>query len=311
MIRPLTPHPLQKGDTLGVIAPAGRLYDEDRFILGIKVLREMGFIVKFPRNLWPGSTYLADNDKNRGQELNDLLRDSEVKALIAVRGGYGCLRMLEGVDVDLVRHNPKFLIGFSDISILQNYLLAKTGLISLHGPVVTSLGSATRESLKSFFNCLSGHWQRPLGSTKLEIMRGGAARSSAVMVGGNLASLITLLGTPFDSSWDHKIVFLEDTNEAEYKLDRMLTQLKLAGKLDNLAGLILGDFSSAELQDDIARLRYREMVWSRVLELCKDSEFPIWGNFPAGHCPDNHTFPLGAKATMEGATGQLTFDTVF
>lgn len=194
--------------------------------------------------------------------------------------------------------------------VLQNYLQAKTGLISLHGPVVTALGSVTRESLKSLFNCLSGHWERPVVSAKLEILR-MSANARGVMTGGNLASLVTLLGTRFDSSWDHKIVFLEDTNEAEYKLDRMLTQLKLAGKFDKLAGLVLGDFSSEALQDDIARLRYREMVWTRVLELCEDGDFPIWGNFPAGHCPDNHTFPLGAMATMEGATGQLMFDTAF
>lgn len=306
MNRPLAPTPLRKGDTLGVIAPAGRLYDEDRFTVGVRILHEMGFQVKFPRNLWPGSSYLADSDENRGQELNNLLKDPEVKGLIAMRGGYGCLRILEQVDADLVSRNPKLLVGFSDITVLQNYLLEKTGLISLHGPVVTSLGSVCRKSLKSFFNCLTGRWDRPVVSARLEILRGGI-HAKGVMVGGNLASLVTLLGTRFDISWDDKIVFLEDTNEPEYKLDRMLTQLKLAGKFNKPSGLVIGDFSSAALQDDIDRLRYREMVWTRVLELCQGSSFPIWGNFPAGHCPTNHTFPLGAMAAMEGATAQLSF----
>jgi muramoyltetrapeptide carboxypeptidase len=307
MIRPLSPPALQKGDTLGVIAPAGRLCDENRFTVGVRILREMGFCVKFPRNLWPGSSYLADSDENRGQEFNSLMKDPEVKGLIAMRGGYGCLRMLEQVDTLLVSRNPKLLIGFSDITVLQNYLLQKTGLISLHGPVVTSLGSVSRKSLESFFNCLTGHWERPVTSAQLEILRRGGGPARGSMTGGNLASLVTMLGTRFDSSWDNRIVFLEDTNEPQYKLDRMLTQLKLAGKFDGLAGLVLGDFSSDGLQDDIEGMRYREMVWTRVLELCQGTGFPIWGNFPAGHCPTNHTFPLGVTAEMDGTTGQLKF----
>jgi muramoyltetrapeptide carboxypeptidase len=307
MSRLLSPPALQKGDTLGVIAPAGRLYDEDRFTAGVKILREMGFLVKFPRNLWPGSSYLADSDAQRGREFNALIKDPGIHGLIAMRGGYGCLRMLEQVDPVLVRHNPKLLIGFSDITVLQNYLLYRIGLVSLHGPVVTSLDALNRESLERFFNCLTGNWQRPVAAPYLEILRPGGDSAQGVMVGGNLASLVTLLGTRFDSAWDDRIVFLEDTNEPPYKIDRMLTQLKLAGKFDRLAGLVLGDFSSTALQDDLARLRYREMVWARVLELCHGTSFPIWGNFPAGHCANNHTFPLGGVAAMDGATGQLRF----
>ena len=122
MSPPLHPDPLKKGDTIGIIAPAGQLQDKTRFARGIAILQEMGFLVKFPRDLWPGPEYLADSDDNRGCELNRLFRDAKIKALISMRGGYGCLRMLDKVDIASVARHPKILVGFSDITILQNYL---------------------------------------------------------------------------------------------------------------------------------------------------------------------------------------------
>ncbi|MGW8193289.1 MAG: S66 peptidase family protein [Desulforhopalus sp.] len=305
MARSLRPEPLQKGDTLGIMAPAGQIHDTNRFADGIRILREMGFEVRFPRDLWPGSAYLADGDRERAMELHELLTNADVKGIIALRGGYGCLRILDKIDLSLVSRHPKIIVGFSDISILQNFLYAQTGLVSLHGPVVTSLAAMTREALSSLFGCLAGHWSHLFDSVRFEILQRGR-ESTGALVGGNLASLVTLLGTSFDSSWDEKIVFLEDTNEPLYKVDRMLTQLKLAGKLDKAAGLLLGDFSTTALAGGLENLRYREAVWHRAIELFAEIGFPIWGNFPAGHCPANHTFPLGATAVMHASGGRLT-----
>lgn len=303
---PLHPTPLKKGDTIGIIAPAGQLQDKTRFMRGVGVLHDMGFQVKFPRDLWPGSEYLADSDDNRGYEFNSLLRDEEVNGLISMRGGYGCLRMLDKIDIASVARNPKILVGFSDITILQNYLYEQTGLVSLHGPVVTSLSEVTRDALASFYYCLTNMRPHSIGSKHIEILRDGPD-IAAPLIGGNLASLVTLLGTRYDFSWDNKIVFLEDTNEPAYKIDRMLTQLKLAGKLDNIAGLILGDFSTSASRDETEKLHYRELVWSRVLELCPSHSMPVWGNFPSGHCSWNLTFPLGAVAEMKRGKTQLLF----
>ncbi len=303
----LYPPPLKKGETLGVIAPAGQLQDKTYFTNGIKILNEMGFQVKFPMDLWPGTEYLADSDDNRGREFNDFVKDSDTKGLISLRGGYGCLRMLDRIDLSLITHHPKILVGFSDITILQNYLYEKTGLVSLHGPVLTSLGGASSETLESFFNFLTGKWSNSIGGADIEVLKNGPG-IVAPLVGGNLASLVTLLGTPYDFSWRKKIVFLEDINEPIYKLDRMLTQLKLAGKLDNLAGLILGDFSNSGCSDDIEKLRYLESVWSRVLQLCSCENYAIWGNFPSGHCSCNLTFPLGAPAEMNREKKRLFFN---
>jgi muramoyltetrapeptide carboxypeptidase len=306
MKSPLYPPPLKKGDSIGIIAPAGQMQDEVRFMQGVKVLQEMGFQVKHPQNLWPGSEYLADSDDNRGYEFNSLIKDEEISGLIAMRGGYGCLRMLENIDIALVSRNPKILVGFSDITILQNYLYEQTGLISLHGPVVTSLCGATEGALASLSYCLTNAKAQSIESPVIEVLRDGPD-ISAPLIGGNLTSLVTFLGTRYDFSWENKIIFLEDINEPSYKIDRMLTQLKLAGKLDNIAGLILGDFSTSASRDQTDKLHYRDSVWNRVLELCADQVIPIWGNFPSGHCPGNLTFPLGAPAMMERRKTRLLF----
>ena len=306
MKAPLYPPPLEKGATIGVIAPAGQLQDKSRFMQGVTILQEMGFQVQYPLRLWPGREYLADSDDNRGDEFNRLIQDEEIKALIALRGGYGCLRMLEKIDLSLVARNPKILAGFSDITILQNFLYLQTGLISLHGPVVTSLPGATEDTLSSLYDCLTIKKPHHIAGKPVEVLRSGAS-VAAPLIGGNLASLVTLLGTPYDFSWDHKIVFLEDINEPIYKLDRMLTQLQLAGKLRKVAGLILGDFSTSTYLDQTEKLRYRNAIWDRVLELCPNHAVPIWGNFPAGHCACNLSFPLGAVAEMDSGATKLSF----
>ena len=305
MIIPLYPPVLQKGDTIGVIAPAGHLANRDRFSRGAGILQEMGFLVKFPREFWPGHDYLADTDDNRGRELNELYRDQEVKALIALRGGYGCIRMIDKIDLQLIRNNPKPIIGFSDITILQNYLFAKTGLVSFHGPVAGSLGDASREAIERLYLSLTGRWSQPISAGETEILQKGPT-TTAPIVGGNLASLVTLLGTAYDSCWEGKIVFLEDVNEPAYKIDRMLTQLKLAGKLDHIAGLILGDFSFAQ-HSHAEKASYLDKIWSRALELCDRQRIPVWGNFPSGHCARNLTLPLGAVAVMDGDKPLLSF----
>jgi muramoyltetrapeptide carboxypeptidase len=306
MTLPLYPALLKKGDTIGIIAPAGQLRDEAAFMQGVEVLREMGFRVKYPRNLWPGAGYLADNDDNRGYEFNRLVQDGEIKCLMAMRGGYGCLRMLDKIDIALVSRNPKILVGFSDITLLQNYLYAQTGLVSYHGPVVTSLGQASENARARLLSCLTNKTVSGIDSPLIKVLRDGP-EATAPLIGGNLASLVSLLGTRYDFSWDNKIVFLEDINEPSYKIDRMLTQLKLAGKLDKIAGLILGDFKMSASLGETEKNGYREAVWIRGLELCADLNIPVWGNFPSGHCPENLTFPLGAVTLMERNKTRLLF----
>lgn len=303
---PLHPLPLKKGDTIAIIAPAGQLKELPPFTRGVKILEEMGFQTRFPRILWPGVDYLSDSDKNRGLEFNKCIADPEVKGLIMMRGGYGCLRMINQIDLKLVTHNPKVIVGFSDITILQNFLYEQTGLISFHGPVVNSLHDATKSSLEKLYHCLIGNWHAVAAPRNIEVLQAGPS-SFGPLIGGNLSSLVTLLGTPFDFSWDDKIVFLEDIDEPLYRIDRLLTQLFLAGKLKNISGLILGDFSVTAFQDEIEKIRYKERVWTRILEICRDTNFPIWANFPIGHCRQNITLPLGATVLMDREKTSLVF----
>lgn len=302
----LYPSPLKKGDTIGIFAPAGQLQDRQRFLRGVEILQAMGLQVKFPRELWPGESYLADNDANRADEFNRLIADKSIKGLISMRGGYGCLRILGKIDTSLVRDNPKIIVGFSDISILQNYLYERTGLVSLHGPVVTSLCNATEDSLARLHSALTRPIPGSVLSGQIVALQDGP-KVTAPIIGGNLASLVTLLGTPYDFSWDGKIVFLEDTNEPAYKIDRMLTQLHLAGKFNKLAGLILGDFSTTSCRNENDHFDYRQQVWHRALDLCAGRQTPVWGNFPSGHCVHNVTFPLGALTVMKSGTSRLCF----
>jgi len=303
---PLFPAPLKKGDTLAVIAPSGQMKDFHLFSRGIILLKEMGFQVKFPRELWPGVEYLADSDENRALEFNKAISAPEIDGIIAMRGGYGCLRMIDRIDLKQIVRFPKVVVGFSDITVLLNYLYAQTGLVSLHGPVVTSLKNCTNSSMASLYHGLTGKWRTAIYPQKLEILKDGSS-SSGPVVGGNLASLVTLLGTQYDFSWDRKIVILEDIDEPPYRIDRMLTQLFLANKLNNISGLILGDFSMSSYQDDIEKLRYKEQVWNRTMELCEHRSFPVWANFPCGHCSENITFTLGAMAEMNREKSALVF----
>jgi muramoyltetrapeptide carboxypeptidase len=304
--RPLLPPSLRQGDTLGIIAPAGQLADKNCFEKGVALLREMGFVPRFPRDLWPGDDYLADSDENRAEEFNAFIGDPEVKGLISMRGGYGCLRILDMIDIEAVRQNPKFIVGFSDISILLNYLYKMTGLVSLHGPVVTSLSSATQDSRERLFQSLHGNCKAPIEISGLEILRAAQGRKAPV-VGGNLASLVSLAGTEYDLSWRDKIVVLEDVNEPIYKIDRMLTQLSLGKKFDQLAGLVLGDFGFDTGFDDLEKLRQNEAVWKIVLRLVKGVNIPIWANFPSGHCARNISFPIGVNAEMSVENRSLIF----
>lgn len=303
----LLPKPLQKGDLLGVIAPAGMLNDEALFHSGIQILSEMGFEVKFPRELWPGADYLADCDANRATEVNELFRDSEVKGIVSMRGGYGCLRILDRINLDIIATNPKFLVGFSDITVLQQYLFFQTGLVSLHGPTLTSLSGLTQETLEKFRSSLLGGWNEPICDKRIVQLQ-GARSVAAPLIGGNLASLTTLLGTKYDSNWSDKIIFFEDINEPIYKIDRMLTQLAAAGKFEKVRGVILGDFASPKNETNLDALQYKEAVWTRVLEVCPDKNIPIWGDFPSGHCTHNITFPIGAMTTMDCSKCRVTFE---
>ncbi len=308
MPTPFIPPLLKTGDCIGIIAPGGQLHDLSTLEQGVAILKEMGFEVKLPRQLWPGTGYLADSDANRALEFHRMWCDPEISAIMALRGGFGCLRMLPFLDRDelLRQKDKKLLIGFSDISILHQALFQINNMISLHGPMLTTLSTSSRESIERLYASLTGKWNVPVQDKKIEILR-GEDPVSGTLIGGNLSSLVSLLATPLDLDWSNSILFLEDIGEPLYRLDRMLTQLAHCGKLGQPSGIILGDFSLSLDQDRLESIRFHEEIWTRMLELTESTQIPLWGNFPIGHGADNLPLPHGATAVMDSQHALLSF----
>ena len=295
-LKPIFAAPLKKGDTIGIIAPAGPVRNETDFSAGLKILTDLGFKTRYRNDILRHNDFLAGTDQERLNELHELWRDPEVKGILAVRGGYGCLRLLPDLDFTLIREQPKMLIGFSDLTVLLSAIQQKTGLITFHGPMLTTLARSDRDSQEGFFDLLTGR-PRPESKIKgLEILKGGQA--SGRLLPGNLTSLVHLLGTPWEPNWQDAIVVLEDIGEAPYRIDRLLTHLWAAGRLEHIAGLILGDFDQCG---------EREAIWQRVLELLAHRPIPIWANLPCGHGSRNLILPVGAEVQLDSSGGRLVF----
>lgn len=270
---------------------------------GMELLTEAGFQVHCEGDMAiREGEYLAAPDAARAAALHRLWADEHIKAVMAVRGGYGCLRLAPLLDMALLQRHSKWLIGFSDLTLLLNHLHQQSALVTLHGPMAASLSCCRREDQHQLFSFLTGTFEANLRIPGLEIIRDGKGQGR--LVGGNLATLVHCLGTPWDACWDGCILLLEDTGEYLYRLDRMLTQLQQAGRFDRLAGLLLGDFDTGT-ENSTADLRLQEQVWQRVLELMPPG-FPIWANVPFGHRGRNMPLPLGMPALMDSSSGRLT-----
>ena len=293
--RILLPPALAAGDTIGLVAPAGA-WNEDDFTKGVRILSDYGFSVKFPRNFLQNEAYLAGKDSYRTEIFHDAWRDPAIKAILSVRGGYGSLRILDSIDFDLIRACPKPFIGFSDVTALHSAIFENTGLVTFHGPMLTTLAKSDKSSVASFFETLTRGACAPLKPGSVEILKQGIGFGR--ITGGNLTTSVHLLGTTYEVPWQDKIVFLEDIGEAPYRIDRMLTHLKMAGRFRNVKGLILGAFTGCGDTD---------LIWERVLELFGDDDFPIWAGFPAGHGTENMIIPMGIEAEMDPSQAQLTF----
>ncbi len=297
---PILPPWLRRGDTIGLVCPAGPVRDVARLRSGIKVMEEMGFKVQLCGPAHPLDGYLAASDEERAANLHKLWNDEQVKAIVAMRGGFGCLRLVERLDWELFARHPKWLVGFSDVTILLNGLLTRSNLVSIHGPVASSLAASDAPSQESLFALLTGRFEERIKLKGMEVLRGGDGQGQ--LLGGNLTTLAHLLATPWDLQWEGAIVMIEDTNEPLYRLDRMLTQLAISGKLQRLSGLMLGTFDLGE--ETTANLRLQEALWVRVLELVGPT-FPVWGNVPIGHRQRNLALPVGMEVLMDSSAGIL------
>ena len=289
------PLPVGPGDTIGVAAPAGP-FDTGLFDKGLKVLEALGFRLRVPRAVFAKTGYLAGSDRQRAETLQRLFEDPEVRGIVCARGGYGSMRMLPYLDFERISSHPKALVGFSDVSALLSVIYTRCGLVCFHGPTVTTLGCADAATVHAFARAIGpGRITRIRPRAGCTLAPGCAAGPFA---GGNLTILCHLMGTGFEPDLDGRILLLEDVNEAPYRIDRMLTQMRLCGYLDHVRGLVLGTFENCGRPGEVDRI---------VTEAFDDLDIPILAGFDLGHGKTNLTVPMGADALLDSHRQVLDF----
>jgi muramoyltetrapeptide carboxypeptidase len=289
---------LPPGSLIGVIAPAGPV-EAERLSLVAPLYEAQGYRCRVYPGCHHSTGYLAGTDEARLADLHAALDDDEVAAIHAIRGGYGCMRLLDRVDTALLRRKPKLLIGYSDLTALLA-LWARVGLPGLHAPMAASdillpWRGADRDALFALLKTglRAGDVLAPaLDATAASLCVPGHAEGR--LVGGNLSLVAALVGTPW--AWDVRgnILFLEDVNEDRYRVDRLLTQLRLAGRLDAAAGFVLGSFTESTSPNDL------------LLQMISSLGKPVIAGWPSGHGTPNRPLPLGLRVALDATAGRMT-----
>lgn len=308
---PTIPERLHPGDLVGLICPASAPPDPKTVDISIDALEQMGFKVRLGRNARKRWGFLAGQDRERAADLMQMFGDRKVKGVICLRGGYGTPRILNLLDYDVIRRNPKVFVGFSDITALHCAFLKKSNLLSFHGPMTGShlSDSKTPEfTRKSWLKILT----QPVaagsicdgyeGKTVSLIRRG---KVSGELIGGNLTLLASLTGTPFQPSYRNKILFIEDVDEKPYRMDRDLTQLLNAGVLQHVAGVAIGLCEGCIDPKAKTANEYRQTAEDVFKDRLGPLNVPMVSGLPFGHVPHNATLPVGGRATLDAERGDL------
>lgn len=304
------PRPLQPGDTLGLIGISGAVRRTDPAIDPVAGVCEkaqgLGFKVKVHESVGAVYGYLSGSDELRAKAVHDMFADPEVDGVYCVRGGYGVSRILDRLNYGLISANPKPLIGYSDITALHTAIHMHCGFVTYHGPMLSSDSLSpvsdgfSRESLLRVIQAKAplGAIENPPGFPYATVTPGIA---KGQLVGGNLSLIAALMGTPYELDVKGKILFLEDIGEKTYALDRMFTTLRLAGKFDDCAGILLGAFTDCPIEDEAYGLPLEEIISDVLVPSGK----PILAGLQAGHCAPKVTLPLGAEFVMDAGAGVL------
>lgn len=293
---------LKIGNTIGLISPASP-ETPDKIKKSIEFLKSQGFNVKEGNHLYHKWGYMAGQDKDRAKDFMDMFEDTEIDMILCIRGGYGSMRILPFIDYKTIRKNPKIFVGFSDITSFLNTIASRCGLITFHGPMGSSNFEDT-ETLKSFLSTLMNGY-RPyslVNPSGIKLNRNISGKAIGRIVGGNLSLIASTLGTPYEVNTKNNILFIEDVNEEPYVIDRLLTQLHLAGKLQECSGFIIGQFTGCSLPNYEKSLTLNEVLVDRVLKLNK----PTLSNFMSGHDYPKLTLPIGAKAMIDCDKGEIS-----
>lgn len=289
----ITPPYLKKGDQVALVAPAGFLEDEKPVIIAEQLLEDWGLIPIRGTFVLEKDSYFAGTDTQRLQDLQNALDNPNIKAIWAIRGGYGTMRILPKMDFTKFINNPKWIIGFSDITAFHN-VIHNLGFKSIHGIMPIQLTKGTKETEKaveSLYNVLFGKdydYNFPASSYNI------IGSATGILVGGNLSLLQSLLGSPNQIKTRGKILFIEEVGEPLYKIDRLLISLKSAGFFKNIKGLVVGAFSEVENDKTTDNKTYQEII----LEILSEYKFPILFDAPAGHISDNRTLVFGEETEI-------------
>jgi len=283
-----TPKYLTKGDKIAIVAPAGKI---DKMVVDFAKakLEEWGLQVALGKNVFNQHFQYAGTDVERLSDLQQALDDNSIKAILCARGGYGLIRIVDQLDFTKFQANPKWIIGFSDITILHSFIQTNFGIETLHAPMAVGLkDEASSETLRK---CLFGELLKYEFET-FPISTKGKAKSE--IVGGNLAILNSLIGSDSDIDTKGKILFIEDIGEYLYRLDRMMWTLKRAGKLDQLAGLIVGNFNDMKDNDN----PFGKTAYEIIADAVEEYNYPVCFGFPAGHEKENKALIFGRQVNL-------------
>ena len=288
----ICPSYLKPGDTIALAAPARKISAEE-IAPAVALLEAKGFRVLVPEKLFGINNQLSGSDEERARQIIDLLKNDDVKAIIFARGGYGSIRTVEHIPEELFAQHPKWLVGYSDITVFHN-LMSKLGIQSIHStmPINFPKNGVANSSVNSLVEALMGHGTKVNVEPHRLNIRGEA---KGILTGGNLSVLYSLAGTPMDLIPDGRILFIEDLDEYLYHIDRMMMNLKVSGKLSKIAGLVVGGMS--DMRDNT--IPWGHSAYDTVVEVMKGYDIPVAFGFPAGHQEPNLAMTMGATVELK------------
>jgi len=304
----IKPRVLKKGDTIGIIAPASPPSSLEKITKGAEYLEQLGYRVKLGKNVQKVYGYLAGTDQERADDINTMFADNDVKAIIAVRGGYGTPRILPLLDYSVFKKKPKIFVGYSDLTALQLAIFRKTGLVTFSGPMVgvemfKGVDSFTEEH---FWACITS--TKKMGvihnpdERKLQTLVKGKA--SGILLGGNLSLIVALAGSKYLPSFKKSLLFIEEIEEETYRFDRMMNQLRITNILNDASGIIMCELTDVKATDTTKPFLTAEQVMDDYLSKLKK---PVVTGLVYGHVPQKLTIPIGIRATIDTSKNSLSF----
>lgn len=296
----IKPPALKAGDTVAITSPAGAVWDADQIETFTNILKSFGFNVMQGKTLKEKFGYFAGTDELRANELNEFFADKKIKGIFCMKGGWGCARILDKLNYDVIQKNPKVIIGFSDITALLLAITTKTGLITFHGPVGNSGWNDFTKNIFTNVVMATKTFAFPSNpATEDKILTINPGKVSGELVGGNLTVLSALIGSVYLPAWKNKILFLEEAKEEPYSIDRMLTQLKLCGILNSISGFVFGKCAKCLAEEPLKAFTFHEVILQHLQPL----KIPAFYGAMIGHIENKLTVPLGISATMDADKG--------